>query len=184
MSMHRWRLLKVMFYCVPVLLVFITTRPAGGAEKIDVYITQVNSIVVGKNQGTIERPIDVARQNSVQGKARAVPDDKFLWVVLNPEGSLFWPQISSLQVNPRSGDWSQAFYVGPEGGDYGKRFDVMILLCDETANNVFTKWQQEGERSGNYPGIALPVGCKVLDIVSVRKSLQKEKEANKARAPR
>ena len=150
---------------------------------IEARALRINGVVLEDELGTPDRPVEVARQSSVSGQASEIPSDQYLWIVLHPEASLYWPQLGQVLVNPRTGDWTHTFYADPEGGDYGKRFDVILLLCNREAHDHFLAWQQEGDRTGRYPGINIPDGTKVLDIVTVRKTLDKVRKEQGSQLP-
>jgi hypothetical protein len=150
----------------------ISAKSASG-KKTNAQIIQINDVKLTGKLGTTSSPVPVPRENTAQGTAKKIRQNHYLWLVLHPHGSSYWPQ-GHLLVNPRTKGWNQKIYVGPTGGDFGKRFDLILLQCNETAHQSFLDWQKKCAETGKYPGITIPKGGEVIDMVTLIKSTIKQ----------
>lgn len=90
-----------------------------------------------------------------------VPADTKLWTVVRV-GGLFYPQSEALVVGD---EWTGTARLG---GTSGEVYDLIVAFVDEEAQDVFERWIEEGQRTGDFPGFpALPSGVSVQDSVQI-----------------
>jgi hypothetical protein len=87
-----------------------------------------------------------------------------IWVLVYPPDGRYYPQstdacagISTIQSG---GLWETRTNLGG-GGDAGKPFDIIAVLVNEEVHAIFEARQEEGCRTGHFPGllfIELPQG--------------------------
>jgi len=51
-----------------------------------------------------------------------------------------------------------------EGGEPGRPFAVVLLLASRRGVGAIERWLAEGQRTGNFPGLATIPGTSVLDV--------------------
>ena len=95
-----------------------------------------------------------------------LPDGQFIWVVSNIESvpGLWWPQEGP--IKPLSGLWDADVWLG-SAVDTGKKFSIAVILVNETDNQVFMKYREEGNETGNFPAIKLPDSATIMDSIIV-----------------
>lgn len=118
----------------------------------------------------IVRPADnerVPMSITISGWTRNLPADQYLWVVCNPETSPgnWWPQGEDITED----EWSVETWIGQQN-DAGKKFTIGLALVNREGDQKFRKYIETGKETGNYPGMPLPVGAKILDQILVTRS--------------
>ena len=117
-----------------------------------------------------EREIPVPHENEVKGKTEKIPDGKYLWLVVHPHGARgYWPQQAAIRPHPKTHKWSQTFWIGSEGGDHGKVFDVSLVLVNQDDHEGFVRYLEEGAKTGEYPERPLPSQAEPVDAFTVKK---------------
>lgn len=98
-----------------------------------------------------------------------------IWVIVYAPDGRYYPQsknacegISTIQSN---GFWESGINLGG-AGDANKPFDIIVALVNEDVHTIFERRQEEGCRTGSFPGylfIELPHGIDEKASVSVRR---------------
>ena len=120
-------------------------------------------------------PITVGPVITVRGTVDAdVLKGRKLWIVTQVSGvSKFYPQGNAgahwgpAMMDAAKQRWtSPAVFLG-QASDLGRHFDVVVVLADDAACQVFWKYLADGPKSG-FPGISeLPAGAQEYDRVEV-----------------
>ena len=142
---YNHKLLKnIQFICLIMLSVFVNTgriyaqgdsweQPPPGFLKGEILLPKSGS--------------DVPRQFSVKGVVSG--HFRHLWII-ERVGVHYWPK--SPELRPASGKWVGRVNEGgwpPEG-----KFDLLLVDVSYEVADRFHKWQQNGDRTGNYPGFS------------------------------
>lgn len=117
---------------------------------------------------TTPQPCDQVQQfTSVAGRASGLAQGQHLWVAVHPLGSLgWWPQLYEIVPAPSSGNWEIIPTLGSPS-DVGKRFEIGVILANDSANAEFVHYIQEASVTKQYPEKSLPIGAVVLTKLSV-----------------
>src|SRR6185295_2916167 len=93
---------------------------------------------------TTPQPCDQVQQFvSVAGRASGLAQGQHLWVAVHPLGSLgWWPQLYEIVPTPSGGTWEIVSTIGGSG-DVGKRFELGVILANDSANSDFVRYLQE-----------------------------------------
>jgi hypothetical protein len=105
-----------------------------------------------------------------------IPDGKHVWLVDGPMDSPHrWPQGGD-EIILWDGYWDHtALFGGPGQGDVGKKFEVLVILVNDSVSKYYENYLDEGKRKeiagepDPYPGIRLPDEYKLLDKVIVER---------------
>lgn len=131
--------------------------------NMELYVDSVNSI------GYIDSPDDESIATTpvnVTGRALNIEPSMHLWLVVKPHGSGgWWPQTSEI-ITRRNGSWSTSVHLG---GSSGERFDIHLILANDTANLSFNNYLAHGAVNGHFPEAPLPAGAKSLTYITVQK---------------
>jgi len=129
-------------------------------------LPQPNTTVAGP-QVKISGPASGSTQPSpvnVQGNASGLSSGEKIWTVVFIDG-LSYPQRAALLVG---NNWTAAAYLGGGTKDSGKVFDILAVVVNEQADQVFTGWIARGDQTGSYPGFpSLPQGAMPKDRIQV-----------------
>ena len=109
----------------------------------------------------------VTQKEEVRGSSEALPQGSAVWVaVYLPEAGRYYPEPAAA-VSGNNGAWSSTTYIGAEGGDFGKHFDILATVADGTAQAAFTAYNDAGIKTGQWPGMADLAGAQIYDRVPV-----------------
>lgn len=86
----------------------------------------------------------------VEGTAIDLQEGTVIWTVVQV-GGLFFPQREAVLVR---GDWTALAFIGGGPQDSGVRFDILAVIMDAGGAQQFVDWLDEGERTGQYPGLS------------------------------
>jgi hypothetical protein len=100
----------------------------------------------------------VTQEFTVEGSLAAIPSGHHVWVAVQI-GDLLWPKT---EVPAQTQHWTCPIH---EGGAPGESFSLALLMVDATANDQILGWLDNGQRTGNYPGISTVRGGVQLDAV-------------------
>jgi D-alanyl-D-alanine carboxypeptidase len=95
---------------------------------------------------------------TVEGSLSAIPSGHHVWVAVQI-GDLLWPKT---EVPAQTQHWTRPIH---EGGAPGESFSLALLMVDATANDQILAWLDNGQRTGDYPGISRVFGSVQLDAV-------------------
>ena len=117
---------------------------------------------------TTPQPCDQVQQFvSVTGRASGLAQGQHLWVAVHPVGSLgWWPQLYEIVPASSGGTWEISSTLG-SSGDVSKRFEIGVILANDSANSEFSHYLQEASTTKQYPERPLPLGAVVLTKLSV-----------------
>ena len=108
--------------------------------------------------------------NATVGGKLSTPGYTKVWIFTHRKGlPKWWPQGGGPVRNYFSG-WQANATFGMEK-EAGQIFEVAAIPVDDATNARLTQWVEDGNASGNYPGMALPPplpGCG-YSLVSVRR---------------
>lgn len=119
---------------------------------------------------TIDNPTDgsyVGLNITVTGTSSGDYSDFHLWVVVHPIGSSgYWPQVSEIIPNRKTGQWAQPVNLGTQK-DKGKSFEIIVVSANQSANNSFNNYLAESKINNKYPEVPLPQGINILTLITV-----------------
>jgi len=140
------------------------------------------TLIVKPNQPQGEQPqirilfpvngTDIGQFQNVDGVAKRIPEGYQIWHVIyahNPTNG-FYPKV---QINPdRSGVWSIKDVDIGNRNNNGYKFDIIVLLANESAQKEFRNYFYESNIAGGvWPSMGqLPVGTKEYDTVTVTRA--------------
>lgn len=118
----------------------------------------------------VSQPIEGAKVNQIQaveGTSLNIPDGSVIWVVIYlPIVRRYYPQDfpADIQVN---NDWSTIVTIG-QPGEVGLQADIIAVLADKSAQDVFNAYLQDAKSKNNFPGLEkLPDSALIYQRVSV-----------------
>lgn len=109
-------------------------------------------------------PLSIVVQGIISGE---LPKDRYMWIVVHPQDNIGWyPQVG--RVVPFDGKWNAPAWIGKEGNvDIGKVYDIVVVLVSKDSDQYYLNYINEGSKTGNYPGIALPTDAIVYHKIKV-----------------
>jgi hypothetical protein len=109
----------------------------------------------------------VERTETIRGTSQAIPDGSVIWVVAIPQQvGRYYPQNYPADVEAQ-GNWSSITYIGIEG-DGGKKFDILAVVADRTAQDAFNAYLADARDKSDWPGLEkLPEGATVYARITV-----------------
>ena len=158
-------LIGVIVPVIKLYLDWIASRPRTKINKW-IFVVIISGIVLVGNTGfwgwrrlgptkvRITHPMDygsVEHEEMIRGTSKRVPKQHAIWVVVFPhEANLYHPQNAPAEVQ-ETGDWSTLVYIGTEK-DSGKRFDIIAVVADKTAQDSFRAYLADGKKK-DWPGL-------------------------------
>lgn len=114
----------------------------------------------------ITYPLNTAEiQERIEGTAKNVPEGKEVWIVIYPHTAVKYYPIKEVSIQNEK--WELPAQFG-ESKDTDTEFDIIALLANEQAQDEFTTYLEECEKSKSWPGIdELPEGVEIYDTVTV-----------------
>jgi len=92
---------------------------------------------------SINSPIDGSKAGPaiiITGSAKNVPPGRYLWLLVQPEGTTqYHPQPGPISVTA-DGSWGATAYLGDNVKDQGKKFMVIVVMGDSRANSQFQSY--------------------------------------------
>jgi hypothetical protein len=118
----------------------------------------------------ISHPSDgatVELREMIRGTSQNIPQDYEIWIVIYPQVvGCYFPQNDSADIQA-NGDWSSLVFIGLEG-DIGLKFDIIVVLANKEAQDLFNDYLTQSESEESWPGISkLPDSAVVYDRVTV-----------------
>lgn len=115
---------------------------------------------------------DVETCEMIEGISCRIPEEHVIWIVIRPHAANhYYPQDGPADVEI-NGDWSSSSTIGIDG-DAGKKFDIIAVLADGTAQDEFNRYLDWCREMNSWPGLErLPEGVSICDRITVmRKKL-------------
>jgi hypothetical protein len=102
----------------------------------------------------------VGPEFTVEAKVSAIPPAYHLGIAVQV-GNLLWPKDLDVPAQDRRLKSKIC-----EGGLPGQRFSVALLMVDAAGHRQISKWFEDGQKTGNFPGFTTALGRKwLLDAV-------------------
>lgn len=94
-------------------------------------------------------------------------EGQFMWLVMNPSTNpgQWWPQGG--RIGPWEGQWDIQAWFGKENKDIGTKYYLAVILVNEKDNQYYINYLENGQKTGNYPGISLPPSAEIMDRITV-----------------
>ena len=92
-----------------------------------------------------------------------------LWVIVMIDGvSKYYPQSGRPIMFDAEGKGVGKAYLG-EPPDHGKKFEILIALVDKSISDVFYKYNDKGNETGDWPGVNISEvpNINIMDRVTV-----------------
>ena len=130
------------------------------------YVAGRDMTVIGKEprsrkpSGKVIAPIDgqqVPRSFTSKGILSGIPKDHFVWLAIQVN-DLLWPKRQIAAISGES--WVQQIY---EGGTT-RTFSLVLLLVNDEGQRSIENWVDQGETTGDWPGLAHIPGALQLDV--------------------
>ncbi|MDD3248025.1 MAG: hypothetical protein PHF18_14430 [Methanosarcina sp.] len=103
----------------------------------------------------------------IKGTQKNIPDDKALWVVIFPYESYNYHPVKEVNIQDDGSDFTVPITIGTEENS-GEMFDIIAVLTDKDAQEVFTNYLETAAEQQNWPGISsLPEGAEEMYKVTV-----------------
>ncbi len=103
----------------------------------------------------------VSRQYVVSGTTKQSFGDKHLFLVEETSG-IIYPKVS---VPSEAGPWSANLYTG---APVGNNFRIVLLAINTADKTIFKEWLNNGEQTGEYPGLTNTESMQELTAVTVQ----------------
>lgn len=130
----------------------------GLLEAIEKYTCAAPVIITSPKSGE-----EVGATVKVEGNSK-VFEGKFLWVFAHREGlTVWWPQGGTIKVK-EDGSWRQGIFLGGSQ-DIGFDFEIRAIWVDDNTNRNLSDYLAKGEKTGHFPGIPLPDGYPMAEII-------------------
>jgi hypothetical protein len=112
---------------------------------------------------------------ALEGTIENLPKNEELWIVIRI-GNIYYPQRGSVSIN--GNQWSGTGYVGRSGSgaDTGRKFTILIVAASKETGEKYTKYLNEADAKGSYPGIPKLFGGKPIKSITV---IRDDSAANK-----
>jgi len=96
-----------------------------------------------------------------------IPDDTFLWVVVNPDTSTkqYWPQEKAIEAD-ENGIWRCTAVFG-EDNSSNHTFYIHVVSVNAKDNQYYIDYLNDCRESGSYPGLSLPPSAATLCKIAV-----------------
>ena len=103
----------------------------------------------------------------VRGASQNVSHDRQIWVVVYVHSvNRYYPQDGPADVQA-NGDWARQAQMGLEK-ESGHVFDIVAVVADKKAQDVFLGYLQQAKEKSSYEGIErLPDGAIIYDRIKV-----------------
>jgi hypothetical protein len=69
-------------------------------------------------------------------------------------------------MEPQYGLWNGDVWLG-SNENVGRIFTIAVISMNENDNQIFVKYREEGNKTGNYPDIKLPDSATIMDSIRV-----------------
>jgi hypothetical protein len=119
----------------------------------------------------IEYPIPESKvpfAERIQGTSQLLPENQKIWIVIFPlAANSYYPQDRYADVQP-DGKWQTVAYIGIKDQNIGEVFDVIAVLVDSDAFELFKRYSKESKEKQEWVGLEnLPDGATVYDRITV-----------------
>ena len=106
----------------------------------------------------------------IKGTSQNISNDQVIWVVIYPQVvGYYFPQNDPAEVQA-NGDWSSLAFIGTEK-DTGIKFDIIAVLVNKDAQDVFNEYFTQSESEKSWPGInKLPNGAVTYDRITITRN--------------
>ena len=129
---------------------------------------------MGRASVIIDEPLPdrpVAQAATARGRARRVPRDETLWLVVQA-GDNFYPQAKVRLSPDGTGSWARLVHFGSVGGDSGEEFTLVAVGAGPAASSRFEIFLQREEAhqkpaalretDGTYPAVRTYASVSVI----------------------
>ncbi len=109
----------------------------------------------------------VEQTETIRGTVTKLPEEHVIWVVVFiQEVGRYYPQNRPADLEA-GGRWSSLVYIGVPS-DIDKRFDILAVVADTNAQNVFNAYLAEARDRSDWAGLEmLPEGAVIYDRITV-----------------
>jgi hypothetical protein len=113
---------------------------------------------------------EVERKVTVRGTSQNIPDGQVMWIVIYVhEARRYFPQDLPVDVQA-NGDWISPVIIGIDE-DVGMRFDIIVVLVDEKAQDAFNDYLKQWKGKDSSPGLErLPDGVVIYERITVTRT--------------
>ena len=110
---------------------------------------------------------EVEREVTVRGTSQNIPEGQIIWIVIYVhEVCRYFPQDLPADVRA-NGDWESSVIIGVED-DVDKRFDIIVVLVDQKAQDAFNDYLDDWKGEDSSPGLErLPEGAVIYERTTV-----------------
>ena len=110
---------------------------------------------------------EVEGEVTVRGTSQNIPEGQVIWIVIYVhEVRRYFPQDLPADVQA-NGDWESPVIIGIEE-DIGKRFDIIVVLVDQEAQDEFNEYLEKWKGKYPSPGLErLPEGVVIYERITV-----------------
>lgn len=145
-----------------------------GMDNIPNSAKEYDNITVTRNSTDPEIQItypsdgaEVGITESVKGTQKNIPDDKALWIVVFPYISNNYHPAREVHVHGGVSDFAVPVIIGTDENS-GEKFDIIAVLADKEAQEVFVNYLETAAEQQNWPGISnLSEGAEEMYRVTV-----------------
>lgn len=158
-----------------IMLSFVILAACSGDGKVPLPSKTDLSILTESNNHTTKVKIDSPLADSkvlyverIRGVSKLLPSDKKIWIVVFPlAANKYYPQDRYADIQP-DGQWSSVAYIGIKDKNLDEHFDIVAVLVNPEAQQVFEKYSRDSKANQEWLGIDnLPEGSQVYDRISV-----------------
>jgi hypothetical protein len=109
----------------------------------------------------------VEQTEAIKGVSRLVPEGQEIWILVVPQrADRYYPHNRPADVLVNGG-WHSLANIGITE-DVGDKFDILVVLVDGDAQDVFEDYLREAEEKKDWPGLEqLPDGAVIYDRITV-----------------
>jgi len=106
-------------------------------------------------------------QQVIRGTSFNIPEDQVIWIVIYPQEVVrYYPQDNPADIQA-NGDWTSSSYIGI-AADAGKTFDIIAVLANMEAQDVFNDYLEECKEQQSWPGLErLPEGAVLYERINL-----------------
>lgn len=91
----------------------------------------------------------VHQYETIEGTSQNIPDGYQIWVLGYSDSGRYYPRPESKGIQ-ENGKWDIEMDIGTES-DSGVSYDIIVMLADAEANEIFDKYATTYTQSGEWP---------------------------------